>query len=90
MLETSVRVVNRLGLHARAAAKLVSLARPFTSSITVSEPTGRKAANAVSILDLLSLAAVFGDELKVTADGIDESEALSAMAELFRSGFDEK
>ena len=90
MLETSVRLDNRLGLHARAAAKLVRLVRSFESSVTLTQPDTERTADAASILELLSLAATLGTRLKITANGPDEAEAIRQIADLFKSKFDEQ
>lgn len=89
MLKRPLPIVNALGLHARAAAKLVSLAATFKCRITiVREDTGVEA-NAKSILSVLHLAAPLGTEITVIADGVDEAEAVAAIEELFRNGFGE-
>ncbi|QQS33179.1 MAG: HPr family phosphocarrier protein [Acidobacteriota bacterium] len=89
MLETRVRVVNELGLHARAAAQLVRKAAAFRSSIKVTRLDRNITANAKSILSVLYIAAALGTELVVEADGPDETEALAEIAALFASGFGE-
>jgi phosphocarrier protein HPr len=89
LLERSVTVVNRLGLHARAAAKLVRTAGAFRSSVRLVRADGGGAADAKSILSVLVLAAGRGTELKVTADGADERAALDAVCGLISSGFGE-
>ena len=89
MLEASVLVSNRLGLHARAAAKLVSLAKSFDASITVSDQTGTRMADAASILDILALAASFGTRLTITAEGTEEADAIEAVTRLFHDKFGE-
>ncbi len=89
MLESSVSVVNPLGLHARAAAQLVRLACGFKSRITLSKTDGRATANAKSILSLLTLAASLGTELVLHVDGDDEHDAAAAIAGLFADGFGE-
>ena len=89
MLETTVSVSNRLGLHARAAAKLVRLAKGLQSSVSITSEQNGRTANAQSILDLLSIAAAFGTELSVVAAGPDEVEAIRRVEELFISKFDE-
>lgn len=89
MREGSVRIVNRLGLHARAAAQLVKLARKFQSRITLRRPDKNIEANAKSMLSVLAIAAAFGTTLLLSADGKDESEAFAAIDELFGSGFGE-
>jgi phosphotransferase system HPr (HPr) family protein len=89
MVESEVRVVNRLGLHARAAAKLVRTASCFKSAVRLERADRGGAADAKSILSLLVLAAARGTELKVTADGADERAALDAVCGLITSGFGE-
>lgn len=89
MVECEVRVVNRLGLHARAAARLVRAASNFKSSVRLERADRGDSADAKSILSVLVLAAARGTELRVTAEGADEREALDAVCELFTSGFGE-
>ena len=89
MLEERIRVINRLGLHARAAAKLVRLAGKFNSRIELIRENENAEANAKSILSLLALAAAAGTELVIRVDGEDEVEAFTAINELFDSGFGE-
>ena len=89
MDETSVKVVNNLGLHARAAAQLVRLAGTFESTIKIILPDKGVFADAKSILNLLTLAASNGTELHVQAEGPDENEALAAVGQLFTKGFGE-
>ncbi len=89
MPEAKVTLINPLGLHARAAAKLVKLAVNYESSITISRPNKQKSADARSILSVLELGAKQGTELLVSADGIDANEAILAAAELIESGFGE-
>lgn len=89
MLEQTVTLVNPLGLHARAAAKLVRCAARFKSRIILHNARANATANAKSILSLLALAASHGVELKLTIDGPDEDSAAESIAELFASGFGE-
>jgi phosphotransferase system HPr (HPr) family protein len=89
MPECNVRVVNELGLHARAAAQLVRKAALFQSRITLRRLDRNVTANAKSILSVLYIAAALGTELQIEAAGPDEVEALDAMAALFASGFGE-
>lgn len=89
MLESKVRVVNRLGLHARAAAQLVRLAGKFKSRITLERADNNVACDAKSILSVLSLAAAQGTELDLIIEGKDKQKALASIEELFRSGFGE-
>ena len=89
MLEGSVTVVNQLGLHARAAAKLVRLAGTFASRIQLIRPDRNVEANAKSILSVLALAASIGTELQLRVDGSDEAAAFEAISTLFSKGFGE-
>ena len=82
-------IVNRLGLHARAAAKLVQAATGFRSSISLVRLDRSAAADAKSILSVLMLAASRGTELLITADGPDEGAALDALRQLIGGGFGE-
>ena len=88
MPERSVRLVNRLGLHARAAARFVDLAGRFRSSIMVF--MGGVGVDGKSILGILTLAAPCGTELQLVAEGDDAEAALMALDELVASGFGEE
>lgn len=81
MEKLNVTVESKCGLHARPASMVVSTANKFSSNITLKNK-GR-AANAKSILGVLSIAAAKGDELEVIIEGQDESEAVSALQDLF-------
>ena len=89
MVETQVRLVNPLGLHARAAATLVRRASQFSSKVTLCRLPSEDRANARSILDLLALGATFGTTIHVTADGEDEVKALEDISRLLEAGFGE-
>ncbi len=89
MIEQRVVVTNRLGLHARAAALLVRTASCFQSALRLERYDGTAAADAKSILSVLMLAAARGTELRVTAEGADEGNAMSALSRLFADGFGE-
>ena len=89
MRESRLRVINRLGLHARAAAQLVRLAADFESSVTLFRADRNIFANAKSILSVLALAAAKGTELLITVDGEDEEAALKEIEMLFANGFGE-
>lgn len=89
MIERSVLVVNRLGLHARAAARLVRTASDFKSTIRLERSDRSASADAKSILSVLMLAASRGTELRVTADGPDEVAALESVCALVAGGFGE-
>jgi len=89
MVERRVRITNRLGLHARAAALLVRTANNFQSVLRLERIDQTAAADAKSILSVLMLAASLGTELRATAEGVDEEDALNALCDLFASGFGE-
>ena len=78
---------NRLGLHARAAAKFVHTATRFASQIRVSRDG--KTMDGKSIMGILLLAAGAGSSVVITADGADESDALDALCRLIEGGFGE-
>ena len=88
-LETEVKILNRLGLHARPAALIAQAAAGFVAEISLT-PAGGEAANAKSILSLLMLGAPCGTVLTLAADGHDADEAVKAIAGLFASKFDEE
>ena len=88
MSEEEVQVGNRLGLHARAAAKFVHVANGFRSKIMVSKDSSR--VDGKSILGLLTLAAARGSRLRLSAEGDDAAEALRALVELVRGKFGEE
>ena len=87
MKETRVQIVNRLGLHARAAAKFVHLANSFSARITVAKDTVR--VDGKSMLGLLTLAAARGARLVLAADGDDEEKALRELSKLVSGRFGE-
>ena len=87
MLERKVRVTGRLGLHARAASKLVNCASRFTSEIWLQR--GEREINGKSIMGVLTLAAGRGTQLTVHADGADEAEALDELEKLVEDRFGE-
>lgn len=87
MLERDIVVSNRLGLHARASAKLVQLVSSFKSTVWIVSK-GREV-NAQSIMGVMMLAAGMGTALTVRAAGDDEEAALAAVVELFDRKFDE-
>jgi phosphocarrier protein HPr len=88
MIEREAEIVNRLGLHARAAAKLVHTAGGFQSRVTV-EKDGEEV-DAKSILGILLLAASQGTQVMIRCDGEDEENAMRAVTELIANRFDEE
>ncbi len=89
MIETDVKIINPLGLHARAAAQLVRLAGKFKSKIHLIRYDNAVIADAKSILSVLTLAAAKGTKLQLIVEGIDETLALSAIKEIIVQGFGE-
>ncbi len=87
MVEAEVEIVNRLGLHARAAAKLVHVASTFESEVLL-RSDGQEV-DAKSILGVLLLAAAQGMTICIRCDGVDEDEALRNIRELIGSRFGE-
>ena len=88
MVEREIEVVNRLGLHARAAAKLVHLTSARKSRVLIVRDG--EEVDAKSILGILLLAAGQGSRLTVRCEGPDEAEALDAVAQLFADRFQEE
>ncbi len=87
MAERIVPVINQLGLHARAAAKVVHLASGYPCEVRIL--FGGQEVDAKSILGILLLAAPFGSEVVVRCDGDGEDEAVAAIADLFAERFGE-
>lgn len=88
MIERQVEIKNRLGLHARAAAKLVHVTGRFSSQVRL-QKDGEEV-DAKSILGVLLLAAAQGSRIVVRCDGEDESEAMDAISDLIANRFDEE
>lgn len=87
MLEQEVEIINKLGLHARAAAKFVSTAGQFSANVLLAK--GNQQINAKSIMGVMMLAASKGTVLTLTTEGEDESEAMSALLALINDRFGE-
>jgi len=87
MTARQVTVVNQLGMHARAAAKFVHVAARFQSHIRVARDA--REMDGKSIMGLLLLAAARGTTIRITAEGGDEVEAVSALVALVQTGFGE-
>ena len=87
MLHREVEIINKLGLHARASAKLTQTAGLFKSDVWLSR-NGRRV-NAKSIMGVMMLAAAKGSTVVVETDGPDEEQALSALAQLVAERFGE-
>ncbi len=87
MISKSVTIVNKLGLHARAATHLVNCASGFEAELWIKN--GEKAINGKSIMGVLTLAASKGTRLIVEADGPDQEDALQAICALINDCFGE-
>ncbi len=87
MMQQDFEIINKLGLHARAAAKLVTLASSFGSDIQVGRD-GQKV-NGKSIMGVMLLAASKGTVITIYADGDDESDAVQQLGELIARRFEE-
>ena len=87
MKSAETKIINRLGLHARAAARLLKLATEFKSDVILSK--AGKQANAKRIMDLLMLGAMKGSSITVSAQGPDEDRALNAIVTLINNKFNE-
>jgi len=87
MATATVKISNKLGLHARASAKLSKLAGTFRSDVALSR-NGRRV-NAKSIMGVMMLAAAQGSKIVLETSGPDEAEAMQAVAQLIAARFDE-
>jgi len=87
MISVEKEIINKLGLHARSAAKLLACANQFSSQITLK--TSDKTADAKSILALMTLAASQGTLITLSADGDDEQNAIAAISDLIDDYFGE-
>jgi phosphocarrier protein HPr len=87
MIKTTVTISNKLGLHARASAKLTKLAGSFKSEVFMSR-NGRRV-NAKSIMGVMMLAAGIGSEVEIETSGADEQQAIEALTALINDKFGE-
>ncbi|RLB73820.1 MAG: HPr family phosphocarrier protein [Deltaproteobacteria bacterium] len=87
MQNRNFKIVNRLGLHARAAAQFVQTANKFSSDVTLLKDDIE--VNGKSIMGILLLAAPQGTELAVIVEGLDEQQAMDVIAALIEDGFGE-
>ena len=88
MIQREVEIINKLGLHARAAAKFVTLASGFESEVQL-ELNGNQV-NGKSIMGVMMLAAAQGTQLIIMVEGPDEHEAMDKLCELIANRFDEE
>ena len=87
MLSQEITIVNRLGLHARAAAQLVRMANEYPCDIHLDKDG--QVSNAKSVMEVLMLGATAGTSINVSVDGEKEEEALKAIVALFEARFHE-
>ncbi len=87
MLITSTKIINKLGLHARASAKLTQVANQFKSDIWIEK--NNKKVNAKSIMGVMMLAASQGSDITITTEGSDEKDALNSIVALIKDYFGE-
>ncbi len=88
MLQQKIEIINKLGLHARAAAKLVTLASSFACDIKLE--FNNKQVNGKSIMGVMMLAAARGSEITLVTDGSDEELAMQKLTELINGKFGEE
>jgi phosphocarrier protein HPr len=86
-MQQDVMIINKLGLHARASAKLTQLASSFKSEVMLSRNNRR--VNAKSIMGVMMLAAAKGTTISIETDGPDEAEAMQALVKLINDYFGE-
>ena len=87
MIKTKTTIVNKLGLHARASAKLTKMAGSFSSEVWMTKGTRR--VNAKSIMGVMMLAAGIGSEVELETNGVQEQEAMEALLALIADKFGE-
>ena len=86
-ISRNIEIINKLGLHARAAAQLVQLASSFSSHIEIEKDARR--VNGKSIMGVMMLAAGKGSEITLYADGADEQQSMDKLEELINNRFNE-
>jgi len=88
LVKEQLKIINKMGLHARPAMQFVDLASKFSSRINVSK--GNQCVNGKSIMEMMLLAAGQGTVINVEAEGSDAARAVNALRQLVNSGFDEE
>jgi phosphocarrier protein len=88
MVEQTVIIKNRAGIHARPSAVIVQKCKDFKATIYLEKDNDR--INAKSIMGIMTLGATYGTEIKIIAEGEDEQEAVDALVKLFESKFEEE
>lgn len=89
MIVKQTKIINKTGLHARPASDFVQAAGQFESKINIKRVGEDLTVNAKSIIFLLTLGLCQGEEVEISADGVDEKEAVDKLVELIDSGFGE-
>lgn len=87
MIERTIMIQNKLGLHARAASKFVEIAKEYAATISVTSPFSK--ANGKSIMNVMMLQASCNSEITLEIDGADEESAMTALTELIDNKFGE-
>lgn len=88
MVQKDLKIINRLGLHARPAALIVQTAAGFACTVELTK--GNVTINAKSIMGVMMLAAEFGSSVRLTTNGTDEEQAAQALEKLFNDKFNEE
>jgi phosphocarrier protein len=88
MINKTITIINKLGLHARAAAKFVTIASKYQSTIELA--CNNNKVNGKSIMGVMMLAASKGTDIDLIISGNDEEQAVNALSELINNRFDEK
>ncbi|MDR2490304.1 MAG: HPr family phosphocarrier protein [Spirochaetaceae bacterium] len=88
MVEKTVTITNRAGIHARPASVIVEKTKDFKSSIYFEHESQK--INAKSILGIITLGAAYGSKIKISANGVDEQAAVDIIARLFETKFEEE
>ena len=88
MVQKDLKILNRLGLHARPAALIAQTAAGFTCKVELTKDN--ITINAKSIMGVMMLAAEFGSSIRITTDGTDEEQAAQALEKLFNDKFNEE
>jgi len=88
LLDQRITIINRLGLHARAAGKFVNLAKTFSSTVTMARSD--EEVDGKSIMSVMLLAAPVGTEVRLSTSGEDEAEAMTALTALINDRFGEE
>jgi phosphocarrier protein len=87
MIEKTITISNRAGIHARPSATLVQVAKDFACNIYFEKDNDR--INAKSIMGILTLGAAYGTQIRIIAEGEDEEKAVETLVKLFESNFEE-